>query len=146
MTRVLVAEDEGVIGIALEDALAEAGYAIAGPFSSCSRAEDWLRNDTPDLALLDVWLQDGPCFDLARVLRGRAVPVVFLSGGTAADLPEDLQDALWLEKPISFDALMSTLGTLAGEKDAGSWPGTVPNPAVVILDIEPQPDPSRTID
>ena len=84
MTRVLVAEDEGVIGIALEDALAEAGYAIAGPFSSCSRAEDWLKNATPDLALLDVWLQDGPCFDLARVLRGRAVPVVFLSGGTAA--------------------------------------------------------------
>ena len=119
MTRVLVAEDEGAIGLALEDALAEAGYTIAGPFSSSARAEDWLKDNTPDLALLDVWLKDGPCFELARMLRGRDVPVVFLSGGMAADLPEHLKGSRWLEKPVSFEALMSLLGSVAGGDKAG---------------------------
>jgi DNA-binding response OmpR family regulator len=104
MPQVLVAEDQGAIGIALEDALADEGYTVAGPFASRSSACAWLEVNTPDLALLDLLLRDGPCVELARTLRRRDVPVVFFSGFTPAEgsLPLDLQDLPWIEKPISF--------------------------------------------
>src|SRR4051812_14786635 len=74
MVQVLVAEDVGAISIALEDALADAGYEVAGPFASCATAMAWLDGHAPDLALLDAVLSDGLCIELARALRARAVP------------------------------------------------------------------------
>ena len=90
------------IGIALEDALADEGYTVAGPFASRSSACASLEDNTPDLALLDLLLRDGPCVELARTLRRRDVPGVFFSGFTPAEggLPLDLQDLPWIEKPI----------------------------------------------
>src|SRR3954471_19804608 len=80
MVQVLVAEDVGAISIALEDALTDAGYSVAGPFASCVTALEWLDGNQPDLALLDAVLSDGLCIELARALRVRAVPFLFLSG------------------------------------------------------------------
>jgi DNA-binding response OmpR family regulator len=58
---VLVAEDMAAISLCLEDALVESGYTIAGPFNSCATATGWLLDNAPDLALLDLRLNDGPC-------------------------------------------------------------------------------------
>ena len=41
MVQALIAEDVGAISIALEDAVADAGYTVAGPFASCARAMEW---------------------------------------------------------------------------------------------------------
>ena len=54
MTQVLVAEDVAAISLCLEDALVESGYTVAGPFSTGSSALEWLRENTPDLAVLDL--------------------------------------------------------------------------------------------
>lgn len=43
---VLLAEDEAIIAIELEDSLIEAGFAVAGPFATCSQAEAWLEQGT----------------------------------------------------------------------------------------------------
>jgi AmiR/NasT family two-component response regulator len=53
MVQVLVAEDVGIISIALEDALIDAGYGVAGPFGTCAKATEWLNTNQPDLGLLD---------------------------------------------------------------------------------------------
>jgi DNA-binding response OmpR family regulator len=98
MTRVLVAEDQGAISIALEDTLGDEGYAVAGPFSTCSRAHEWLQHNTPDLALLDVWLSDGPCFDLARTLQDRNVSIVFVSATRPDGVPQDLEVMPWQDR------------------------------------------------
>jgi DNA-binding response OmpR family regulator len=115
MVQVLIAEDVGVISIALEDAVADAGYTVAGPFGSGAEALEWLAGNRPDLALLDAVLSDGLCVDLARALRARAVPFLFLSASHPGHgMPPDLHDAPWLEKPITYDRLLKGLSALSG--------------------------------
>lgn len=115
MVQVLIAEDVGAISIALEDAVADAGYTVAGPFASCARAMEWLNTHQPDLALLDPMLNDGVCIDLARALRRRGVPFLFLSANHPGEgMPADLQDMPWLEKPVTYDRLLDGLTSLIG--------------------------------
>src|SRR4051794_18820554 len=114
MVQVLVAEDVGAISIALEDALTDAGYKVAGPFASGAAATEWLHGNQPDLALLDAVLSDGLCIELARALRARAVPFLFLSGNAPLyGMPPDLNDAPWIEKPITYDQLVDALSILS---------------------------------
>jgi DNA-binding response OmpR family regulator len=114
MAQVLVAEDVGAISVALEDALTDAGYAVAGPFASGVAAMEWLHANQPDLALLDAVLSDGLCIELARALRARAVPFLFLSGNAPLHgIPVDLHDAPWIEKPVTYDQLVDALGILS---------------------------------
>jgi hypothetical protein len=47
MVQVLVAEDIGVISLALEDTLEDGGYTVAGPFASRETASAWLTDHTP---------------------------------------------------------------------------------------------------
>ena len=115
MSQVLLAEDNAAIGLALEDALNDGGYTVVGPFASCSAALAWLRDATPDLALLDLGLQDGPCVELARALRQRGVPILVLSGDhqSECELDPELRGVPWIEKPVASESLMNALGALS---------------------------------
>jgi DNA-binding response OmpR family regulator len=120
MTQVLVAEDMAAISLSLEDALVESGYTVAGPFNSGAAALGWLETHTPDLALLDLRLSDGPCIGVARLLRGRGVPTLIFSGETSPmSLPPDLRDLPWLGKPVSFDNLIAALHSLETTTQSG---------------------------
>jgi len=125
LVQVLVAEDVGAISIALEDVLADAGFTVAGPFASCAAAMEWLKTGRPDLAVLDSILNDGVCIDLARALRSRGVPFLFLSANHPGDgMPADLHDVPWLEKPISYDRLLE--GLSACQERRGEHTGKSP--------------------
>lgn len=107
---VLLAEDEAIIAIELEDSLKSAGFDIAGPFATCSEAERWLKTGRPAAAVLDNRLKDGPCDVLARDLKNRGVPVVIYSGHAKGEDPFSRSwDGSWLIKPVRFDVLLSTL-------------------------------------
>jgi DNA-binding response OmpR family regulator len=103
----LVAEDQALIGMLIQDELEEAGFAVAGPFRSCAEALAALRHETPAFALIDYMLSDGPCRDLARELRRRAIPFAVLSGydHRAPDGDAEWQGVPWLVKPVSSDLL-----------------------------------------
>ncbi len=108
--RCLVVEDQVLIGMALEDYLHDAGMQVAGPFESCNRALAWAQVETPDVALLDYRLEDGFCTEVARTLLQRGVPVIIYSGyPRGADLPEDLRDVTWIEKPVDQATLLDVL-------------------------------------
>jgi DNA-binding response OmpR family regulator len=77
---VLVAEDEMIIGVDLCDTVEEAGYEVAGPYDTASSAIESLARRTPDLAILDVRLDDGEVFPLAEKLIAANVPVIFHTG------------------------------------------------------------------
>jgi DNA-binding response OmpR family regulator len=110
---VLVVEDEAAIGLALADALTDAGYIVAGPISTSTDAFEWLERATPDLALVDVMLRDGPCTGLARELRRRGVPFLINSGHPQGDWAgPELANAPWLEKPNRYDDLVAGLSAL----------------------------------
>ncbi len=109
--RCLVCEDQALIGLALEGDLEEAGLGIVGPFTSGEAALAWVETGTPELAVLDYKLKDGPCTRLIQVLRGRGVPVLIYSGWQrqGADLPRELAEVPWLEKPCDRAALLAAL-------------------------------------
>ena len=110
MTLVLVAEDVPAISPSLEDALTDGGYTAVA-MSSNVAALAWLDDRAPDLAMLDLILSDGSTIELARVLRDRGVPTLFLSGHRRT-LPRDMDDVIWIEKPVSFGQLIGTLDSL----------------------------------
>ena len=112
---VLVLEDEVIIGLNLVDELQDGGYRVAGPFTTCADARSWLRTATPDLAVLDTVLKDGPCRDIAAELLRRAVPIVIYSGHREdEDLLPDLSPVTWIEKPVPPSVLIQECKQLLG--------------------------------
>ncbi len=110
--RCLIVEDQALIGMALEASLEDAGFAVEGPFASNAEALAWLEDHTPELALLDVLLRDGPCTRLVRALRARGVPFAIYSGLKPQIVPPELANVPWLEKPVAREALLKTLSDM----------------------------------
>jgi DNA-binding response OmpR family regulator len=93
--------------------LEEAGFEVAGPFTRGDESMRWLDTHTPDLAVLDIILGDGPCSALARQLRSRGVPFLVFSGhDRGPDVPKEFWGVPWIEKPGSFEALSEELAHL----------------------------------
>jgi DNA-binding response OmpR family regulator len=81
--------------------IARAGFDIVGPFNRVSQALDWIENDHPDAAVLDIALWDGVSFDLAGELQRRKVPFLFYTSWDSLEvIPLELRDMPFLEKPI----------------------------------------------
>ena len=78
--RVLVVEDELAIAMLLESALEDEGCVIVGPYGGVRDALAAARNETLDLAVLDINLAGEMVFPVAEVLAERGVPFLILSG------------------------------------------------------------------
>jgi DNA-binding response OmpR family regulator len=111
---VMIAEDNPLIVESYEDAVTDAGLSVAGSFLSCKSAEDWLSVHAPDVAILDIALQDGNSAELAKKLCGRKIPFLVVSGYSAeSDGIDDIfKSAPWLEKPVTATALETALRNL----------------------------------
>jgi len=118
---VLVAENEALIAMGIAYELAEAGLEMAGPFSTCAAATDWLRRHTPDFAILDIELHDGPCTDVASELRRRNVSFAVFSGSSKERAPAIFRQASWFEKPADLKRLIGSL--VAGAAMTRESPG-----------------------
>jgi DNA-binding response OmpR family regulator len=111
--RVLVVEDLMLIALDIAQHLEDWGHAVVGPFPSVAKALPAAIATPIDVALLDVNLGSHHCFPLATVLRGRGVPVLFLTGHDSTFMPSEFVDVPRLGKPLSFDDLRLALGGLA---------------------------------
>src|SRR5215211_6466578 len=97
----LILEDEAIIALNLQDELQDAGFGVGGPFTACQDALAWLRAQTPDVAVLDTVLKDGPCVDVAVELARKGVPFLSYSGHMEdRDLLADFHHVSWTEKPV----------------------------------------------
>jgi DNA-binding response OmpR family regulator len=75
-TRVLVVEDEFMIGLDIGQQLADAGYEVVGPATSVEKALRFIAEPGCDVAILDVNLGDETSEPVARKLRGSGKPFV----------------------------------------------------------------------
>ena len=106
---VLVLEDEALIALNLQDDLQDVGYEVAGPFTTCAAALDWLQTETPDTAILDAALKDGPCREVALELSRREVPFLIYSGHHEdRQLLSEFHHVTWIEKPVPSEMLVQT--------------------------------------
>jgi DNA-binding response OmpR family regulator len=109
--RLLLCEDDVLIATDLARSLTGLGAEIiafarnAGDVMDFATAS-WLKVDA---AVLDVSLFGQPVFPAAKILRGRGVAVVFYSGYSSRDLPEDFADAAFINKPAEPSRIMRAL-------------------------------------
>ena len=104
---VLVLEDEALIAFNLHDELQDAGYAVAGPFTTCSAALEWLQTGTPQTAILDAALKDGSCREIALELSRHGVPFLIYSGNHEdRQLLAEFHHVTWIEKPVPSAVLV----------------------------------------
>lgn len=131
--RVLLVEDDTLLGMAVRDQIAADGHAIDW-VKRLSEAGDHVAAASYDLILLDLMLPDGRGLDFLRQRRqaGDAMPVIVL---TARDQVSDRIAGLnagaddYLVKPFDLDELSARVGAVA-RRYVGK-----PNPLVEIGDL-----------
>ena len=114
--RILVAEDEPIVAFDLCDTVEEAGYEVEGPYSEVETASSACDTGRPDLAILDITLDDGDVFALAERLDALNVPIIFHSGRhSEADVKARFPRARTLTKPCPpADMIGAVSGALEG--------------------------------
>jgi CheY-like chemotaxis protein len=110
--RVLVVEDEMLIGMLLEDMLADMGYTVVGIIPRVNEALAAAQREAFDFAILDVHLNGQAVFPVADVLVERGIPFVFATGYGERGLPDQYRSRPILQKPFAKDDLEKTLTAL----------------------------------
>ncbi len=103
--RVLVVEDEFLVALEVEAALEDFGCFVVGPFAKLTKALDAARSMPVDGAVLDINLNGEMVYPLAELLAAKKVPFVFITGYTAADMPERFRPCRRLTKPLNPESL-----------------------------------------
>lgn len=112
--RVLVLEDEALISMQIEDALASAGCLVLGAAGCVEEALALIEAETPDCALLDVNLTGENSFSVADALTLRGVPFAFCTGYAAdASIPARFAGTPVLGKPFTAGEFMTVLQRIA---------------------------------
>ncbi|UOM34121.1 response regulator [Acuticoccus sp. I52.16.1] len=111
--RVLLVEDESLIGMLLELAFVEAGATVIGPLSQLEDAVLAAQEDSFDVAVLDVDLNGKDAYPAADVLEDRGIPFVFHTGhGTKRELRASYPTAPVIKKPTPPEEIITQLAKL----------------------------------
>jgi CheY-like chemotaxis protein len=107
--QVLVVEDEPLIGLDLSDMLKNVGCYIIGPFRRAVVAVEHLNSNRPDVAILDLKLADGDSVAVADALAAKDIPFCWVTGQSAAEMPERHTARPIVSKPFTPESLFSGL-------------------------------------
>ena len=107
--RVLIVEDETLVGLGLKSQLQRLGHGVVGQAANAAEATALFRKEKPDLVLMDIRLQGDDGIDLAtRLLQERRCPMIIISAFSEKELIDRAGAAGvfgYLIKPVSEKAL-----------------------------------------
>lgn len=108
-SEVLLVEDNAMIALDIEDILISSGVSTVHLVNTLAQAER--LQDTPfDFAILDFNLGNENTEALAKKLKAKGVPVVFVSGyAEPLSMPKELLDVPIVVKPFTPVDLVSTI-------------------------------------
>jgi len=112
--RVLVVEDEMLIGMLLEDMLTDIGHHVVAVVPRLKDALAAVEKETFDLAILDVHLHGEAAFPVADALIARNIPFVFATGYGERGLPDAYRERPVLQKPFAKTDLERVLKLILG--------------------------------
>jgi DNA-binding response OmpR family regulator len=107
--RVLVVEDDALLGLDIAQQLTDTGLEVVGPATSVVKAISLLDERGCDVAVLDVNLGREMAEPVALALRARRIPFVVLSGYSGQQHPPGFQGAPVLSKPARPQDLLGML-------------------------------------
>jgi DNA-binding response OmpR family regulator len=107
--RVLVVEDEPIIGLDIRQQLDNAGFEVLGPATSVADALLLIAEPGCDAAILNVNLGNETSEPVARKLHASGKPFVVLSGCSMDDLPPSFNGSTFLTKPAPIAELVAAV-------------------------------------
>lgn len=131
--HILFVEDEAALGLIVTDSLQSRGYRVTH-VKDVASAREALRQEAPDILVLDVMLPDGDGFSFAKEIRQRdtSTPIIFLTARSAtSDVVTgfELGGNDYLKKPFSVEELIvrirALLKTRQREAEAALQPCTI---------------------
>lgn len=113
--KLLIIEDEGDMCLLLNIILQGKNYEL-DHVKNLHAAGDYLRNEKPDVVILDNKLPDGFGIDFINYLKKNypSVKIIMISGydGSARDIAIDNGADVFLEKPFTKEQLFSAIESL----------------------------------
>lgn len=117
MTRVLILDDEPIIGLDVCDHLVQVGIKPVGPATTVTKALELIQAVGCDAAILDVRLAGETSEAVALELRRLGIPFLTLSG-YAEELPRAFGAAPRLVKPVRMPLLIAKVRELLAAANA----------------------------
>jgi two-component sensor histidine kinase/DNA-binding response OmpR family regulator len=129
--RVLLIEDEALVGMMMKETLNEFGFEVLGPYASFAEAKAAVTEHDFQAAILDVNLDGQPVYPLAEMVAGRGVPFVFVTGYSADGIDSRFRHIPILQKPIERAQLQRIFaprgnGQLRAAAVPSLWPELAP--------------------
>jgi two-component system, response regulator PdtaR len=111
--RILIVEDDFLVGISIEETLLEAGHDVVGLVATGEEAVEKGVLLRPDLVLMDIRLAgEMTGIEAAVQLRREGVPSLFASAHSDPGIKEagvEAEPLGWLHKPFSSSALTAAV-------------------------------------
>ena len=107
--RLLLVEDEALIGAMLRELLLELGFGVVGPLGNLTQALAAAQSEDICGAVLDVNLGGEQIYPVAEALAARHIPFVFVTGYSPAGIDRKFAAVPVIEKPVEPEALRQLL-------------------------------------
>lgn len=125
--RILIVEDELIIAEDIRTKLTSLGYTVTGMAVTADEAEQLLKNNTPDLVMLDIMLKGSRNgIDLAHVIREQyKIPFIFLTSYADRETVEKAKTVMpdgYLIKPFTDKDLFAAVEVAIFRKSSVNEP------------------------
>lgn len=108
--HILIAEDETLVSMLLEEMLADLDCVVAGTAANVAEALAAIQSaERVDLAILDVNLGGQSIDPVVEALEARGAPYLFVTGYGAATVTDRFAGASVLQKPFQMPMLEQAL-------------------------------------
>ena len=114
--RVLVVEDEALVGMLTTAMVREMGYSILGPMTTIADAKAVIGKGDFDVAVIDLNLNGLPAYPLADALNTRGVPFIFVTGYATDSIERRFAHIPIIQKPIPREELANAIAQVVADK------------------------------
>jgi CheY-like chemotaxis protein len=116
--RVLVVEDQMMLGMYIANLLEDFGCEAVGPVAHVVSALPIALHEPLDAALLDLYLVDETVEPIARVLERRGIPFAFISAYPRTAIPVHMRTHPYVGKPFIDGEIKALVARLVGSGGA----------------------------
>jgi two-component sensor histidine kinase/two-component SAPR family response regulator len=106
-SRVLLVEDEALIGMMMVDILKELGFSVVGPVTNVTEAAVAANQGNFDYAILDINLKGELVYPVADILLASNLPFLFVTGYSAERVDNRYAQIPIIQKPLQKQDLQS---------------------------------------
>ncbi len=119
--RVLVIEDDSIMGMEMKDALEERGYEVSDVVTSGEKALAAFKAKAPDILFMDIKLKGILTgLEVARQIRGSSeAPIIFVTGyknSSTWEQAEEIRTSFFITKPFDMIQLDKLIKQAVGEQ------------------------------